>query len=87
MEQFNISDSLKEKIAQAETLEEVAKICNESGIEVTAEELKAVEASENSELNEDELDNVAGGCAAAAIAIGIAAIGIYQIWKYRVSRR
>lgn len=78
MEQFNISDSLKEKLAKAENLEEVVKACAEEGVEVTLEELKAAEASQKDELNEDDLDNVAGGLYLLGPMIGL---GIYAIWK------
>lgn len=90
MEQFNIPDSLKEKIENAETLEEVAKLCSEAGYEVTMEDLKAVEAADNSELSEDDLDNVAGGLVIlnpATIAVGVVAVGAYAIWSYARRRR
>ena len=78
MEQFNISDSLKEKLAKAENLEEVVKACAEEGVEVTLEVLKAAEASQKDELNEDDLDNVAGGVRIAPLVIAGA---VYVAWK------
>jgi len=78
MEQFNISDSLKEKLAKAENLEEVVKACAEEGVEVTLEDLKAAEASQKDELNEEDLDNVAGGISILGPMI---AFGIYALWK------
>lgn len=78
MEQFNISDSLKEKLAKAETMEEVVKACAEEGLEVTLEDLKAAQASDKEELNEEDLDNVAGGVRIAPLVIAGA---VYVAWK------
>lgn len=82
MNDFVVSDSLKEKLATAETLEDVVKVCAEAGVEVSLEEMKAAEASQNGELNEDDLDNVAGGLSLLGPMI---AFGIYALWK--ASRR
>lgn len=62
MEDIQISNSLDEKIQQAETLEEVIEACAAEGIEVTKEQLEAAMLpNTNGELNEDMLDAVSGG--------------------------
>ena len=53
---------LKEKLENAQTLAEVVEIYKTKGIEVTEEQLQAaLDAPENGELNEETLENVAGG--------------------------
>lgn len=75
---MELSETLKAKLADAETLEDVAKICAEEGVEVTLEQLKAAEATHKDELNEEDLDNVAGGLVSLlGPAIGA---GLYTLW-------
>lgn len=84
MESFEISETLKAKLDQAESLEEIAKICAEEGLEVTAEELKELMAMQTSELNPEDLDNVAGGIVpllVGPIVGGLTAIVVYLIKK------
>ena len=83
MEKFNISEELKAKIIAAKNLEEVAAICNEAGYEITVDDLKEAEAEavSGTELNEEDLDNVAGGVSGRTI-IKIIATGIYHLHKY-----
>ena len=52
------------KLGGANTEEELVAIAAEEGIEASAEEIKAQfdALHKNSELNDDELGNVAGGC-------------------------
>lgn len=69
---YEISDSLKEKLDNAETMDDVVSVCAEEGIEVTKEQLEAAAASIDDELNEDDLDNVNGGVALFAIAVAVA---------------
>ena len=62
MEQFEVSEELKEKLGKAESLDEVVKILTEEGLEVTKEELEAALAQgENGELSEEALSAVSGG--------------------------
>lgn len=62
MEQFEISDQLKEKLGKAKSLDEVVQFCREEGIEITKEQLEMAAAQgDGGELDEDTLDNVSGG--------------------------
>ena len=82
MEQFEVSEALKEKLDKAETLDEVLLACNEEGVEITKGDLEAAaDAATSGQLTESDLENVAGGCAALAIT----ALAIYAYWKF--SRR
>ena len=56
-----ITQELEEKIANAVNLEEVIQACKAEGIEITKEQLEAVYARQGGELDENALDNVAGG--------------------------
>ena len=80
---YEISDSLKEKLDNAETMDDVVSVCAEEGIEVTKEQLEAAAASFDDELNEDDLDNVNGGVALFAIAVAVA---ITYYW-YKTHKR
>ena len=86
MEQFEISDLLKEKLEKAETLDEVVLACNEEAIEITKEDLEAADAATSGQLTENDLDNVTGGCGAIAIAVIVTsiAIAIYVYWKTKL---
>lgn len=62
MENIQISAELESKIQNAESLEEVARICNEAGISVTKEQLENEMTPVNDgELSEAMLGNVSGG--------------------------
>lgn len=62
MEQFEISDQLKQKLEMATSLDEVAQLCCEEGIEITKEQLESeMLPNDNDELSEDTLDAVSGG--------------------------
>lgn len=78
MENLVFSDSLKAKLAEAETLEDVVKVCAKEGLEVTLEQLQAAEATQKDEFDEDDLDNVAGGLSLLGPIIGV---GIYALWQ------
>ena len=68
MEHNQISPELQAKISDAESLEDVVRICAEEGITVSKEQLEALEASTaDGELSEDALDSVAGGIMAGWI--------------------
>ncbi len=61
---MELNEKLLEKAQNAKTAEELVAIAKENGIELTAEEAKTYFAQlnpKNGELDEDELDNVAGG--------------------------
>lgn len=77
-----ISKELEAKLQNAETLEDFIKACAEEGIEVTEEQLEAeLKAQESGELNENALDNVAGGSIWPWAAIGLGYL--YGRWKAR----
>lgn len=62
MEEMIISSALEEKLENAESLEEVVRLCAEEGIAVTKEELEAaLDSEDEGELNAEQLDNVSGG--------------------------
>lgn len=62
MEEFEVSEELKEKLGKAESLDEVVKVLAEEGLAVTKEELEAALAQgENGELSEEALAAVSGG--------------------------
>lgn len=62
MEEFEITEELKEKLGKAESLDEVVKVLAEEGLEVTKEELEtALAQGENGELSEEALASVSGG--------------------------
>lgn len=69
MENFELSESLKEKLENAESVEDVIRACAEEGIEITAEDLAGVAVG--AELDENALDNVSGGGSAVLTAIGV----------------
>lgn len=68
MEHNQMSPELQAKISDAESLEDVVRICAEEGITVSKEQLESLEASTaDGELSEDALDGVAGGIMAGWI--------------------
>ena len=80
-----ITPELEEKIKSAETLEDLVKVCAEAGVEVTKEQLEAELAkAESDELDENALDDVAGGVSVLRLALGAAVV----IWRkvYTVKR-
>ena len=60
---MNISKELLEKAKQAKTAEELIEMAKEENIELTVEQATKALAkmNKNSELSDEELDNVAGG--------------------------
>ena len=61
---MELNDKLFEKAKNAKSVEELVAIAKENGVELTAEEAKNYFAQlnqKNGELDDDELDNVAGG--------------------------
>lgn len=85
------------KMLSQETPEDVQKLFQENGVEVSMEEVNALGAELNristtgDELTEESLESVTGGIAAATvwavakcvIAVGGAALAIYKWYKSR----
>ena len=60
--QVEQNPTLKEKVETAANKEELFSIAREAGYSFTADDMKAItETSESGELNEQELEAVAGG--------------------------
>lgn len=80
-----ITKELEEKIKNAESLDEIINACAEAGIEVTKEQLEAeLKRLENTELGEDDLEDVSGGLVVTtAVAAGAVAVAVgWAIYKY-----
>ena len=62
---MKISKELLEKAKQAKTAEELIEMAKEENIELTVEQAAKAfaELNKTGELSDEELDNVAGGCA------------------------
>ncbi len=61
---MELNEKLLEKAKNAKSVEELVAIAKENGVELTADEAKNYFAQlnqKNGELDDDELDNVAGG--------------------------
>ena len=59
-----------QKLEQSESLEDMAKTCNEAGANVTVQELEAIMAQDtDGEISEEALDAVAGGAKSVAAQI------------------
>ncbi len=74
-----LSDSdFAQKLLEMESPEEVQSALKNKGIDLTLEDIHAVQNilanQENGELNEDELENVAGGSLTIMGALGVASI-------------
>lgn len=67
-----------EQVKAATSLDEVAKLLCEKGIEVTAEQLENAMKAEEGELDIGALDNVAGGGIGSAVFAALSVIG--KIW-------
>lgn len=61
METYELSEELRKKLEEADSLEEVVSIFNEAGIPVTKEQLERMGSAENEDLDECDLDAVSGG--------------------------
>ena len=76
-------EDIVSKITEAKTREDIQKILNDCGLEMTLEELDAlfasIDLSAGNELSEDELDYVDGG---GALSLAYAALKIAATkWK------
>lgn len=72
-----ITKELEENIANAANLDEVIKVCEAEGIEITKEQLEAALAQlEVSELDENALDDEAGGVIFVTPILGPVIIGV-----------
>ena len=67
------NEEISARIENAESVEEVLQILAENGLETTAEELGILKVGEESELDEESLEAVAGG--------GKASTKIKSWWK------
>ena len=76
---MEISQELESKIRQAETLDDVVRICTDAGIDVTREQLQAADMPDG-ELDENALDLVSGGS-----VLGAVALMVWSIYKNRSS--
>ncbi len=65
VEKLCADDVFAEKLKKCETAEEISKLFETEGIEVSPEEIEAaydaINSEKDKEFSEDELDNVAGG--------------------------
>jgi predicted ribosomally synthesized peptide with nif11-like leader len=62
VEELSQNEEFKTRIAQMESVEEVAAAFQAEGVKVTAEDLQTAAAAQQSgELNEGALENVSGG--------------------------
>lgn len=62
------NEEFKQAASKVETIEEAIGLCKAYGVEISEEELvEAVKKSHAEELNEEDLDNVAGGGFVAAV--------------------
>lgn len=69
-------EAFVKSLVQMDTAEDVQKAVSEKGIDLSIEEINIIQSSLESgeELNEDQLENVAGGIAITAICALIGAI-------------
>lgn len=62
MVNFELTEELKEKLENAGSVDELVQIVNEAGVPITKEQLEQMAVgSGEEELNEDDLEAVAGG--------------------------
>jgi predicted ribosomally synthesized peptide with nif11-like leader len=73
LKRMSTDDAFRSKIEKAQTDADRKKIVKGEGYNFTKEELKA--ASQSAELNEKELETVAGGSSAAWVAVAIGYVG------------
>ena len=62
MDTYEMTEALKQKLENANSMDELVKAFHEEGIPVTAELLKKVaDGASDDDLSEEDLDAVAGG--------------------------
>ena len=62
LELINQNEELKKEIGAAGTIDELAEVLARYNIELSDEEIASLIDAPEGELNEDSLDQVAGGC-------------------------
>lgn len=68
IKEFVMTEEFKAAASKVETIDEAVELCKVHGVEITGEELvDAIKKSHSDELNEEDLDNVAGGGITAAV--------------------
>lgn len=68
IKEFVMNEEFKEAASKVETLEEAVALCKAHGMDIAGEDLlEAIKQSHSEELNEADLDNVAGGGVTAAV--------------------
>lgn len=71
--------------ANAKTEDEIIQLLSNNGVEITEEEVAKIKdfAGQQNELNEEELEDVAGGIATSLVLLTAAtaiALGLYRQW-------
>jgi predicted ribosomally synthesized peptide with nif11-like leader len=84
IEELMANTEFTDKLSQCETCDEIAVLFGTEGIEVSGEELetameRVAAQNENGELSEENLEQVAGGVLATALAI--VQIGAPYAWE------
>lgn len=78
MEELKQDPAFVKKASKLESLEDIAALMREKGIDVTAEQLKESEEylqeNQSMELNEEQLEQASGGFAISSLIIGGAII-------------
>ena len=73
-------EAFAKEVNEAKNLEDVARLFNDKGIEVSAADIqKAMDSSDSGELSEENLEAVAGGLITPIVAGAV--IGAYLIGK------
>lgn len=72
-------EALERKLNEAETAEEVIRICADAGYEITEKQLKNLVAEGDEELNEADLEYISGGASKTLALAKAAMIGIRTI--------
>ena len=81
LEEVAKDPALAEKIAGAETAEELLALAAEKGFALTAEDLASALAQKNGELDDDDLDEVTGGVGMGNLTIGNIGKAVLGTWK------
>ena len=71
--------SFQEAVSKATSAEDVSALLAQHGIQIPPEEISAALAQSEGELNEDELDEVAGGCVVCRWIYALVANILYRL--------